>query len=334
APQPDDAVNPCDGSHCGPNSRCQATGKTFNCYCLPGFTGLPPNCTCIGDKCRVPAPPAAPADTSDSLIPEPKSHAPANPVPDSPHVHPDSTNYYCYPPNCELASSEEVPVTVLPDGVDPCDANLCGPYAICASQVGAFNCTCAPGYFGFPPKCQPECVSHDDCPETLACDDRRCHDPCTGNYGDNAVCQVKNHIPKCSCTQLLTGDPHISCNPQGTATGRSEEEHTEEFIEGTDYTTEIAGVTIVFPIEENDYTTEIAGVPIVFPVEGTDYTTEIAGIPIVFPVEDTEYTTEIADIPINLPVEDTEYTTEIADIPINVPIEGNNSIVVTTSPEE
>lgn len=37
-------------------------------------------------------------------------------------------------------------------------------------------------------------------------------DPCPGTCGQNAQCQVVNHLPSCSCLPFYTGDPYRYCN--------------------------------------------------------------------------------------------------------------------------
>lgn len=37
-------------------------------------------------------------------------------------------------------------------------------------------------------------------------------DPCPGTCGQNADCQVINHLPSCICRGGYTGDPFVFCN--------------------------------------------------------------------------------------------------------------------------
>src|SRR5207245_705861 len=41
---PQQPINPCAPSPCGPNSQCQSYGGTPQCTCHPGYSGSPPNC--------------------------------------------------------------------------------------------------------------------------------------------------------------------------------------------------------------------------------------------------------------------------------------------------
>ena len=73
-------------------------------------------------------------------------------------------------------------------------------------------CECQPGYFGKPPNCQPECLKNSDCTKNKACINQKCQDPCPGICGANAVCQVVDHNPICSCPAGYTGDPFNYCH--------------------------------------------------------------------------------------------------------------------------
>ena len=53
------------------------------------------------------------------------------------------------------------------------------------------------------------CTTDDDCPQTEACFNRDCVDPC--NCGTNAQCKVANHKPVCLCPEGYTGDPEVKC---------------------------------------------------------------------------------------------------------------------------
>lgn len=52
-----------------------------------------------------------------------------------------------------------------------------------------------------------------DCPQTRACSNNKCVDPCPGLCGQNALCQVANHNPTCYCINGYIGDPFVQCNP-------------------------------------------------------------------------------------------------------------------------
>ena len=95
--------------------------------------------------------------------------------------------------------------------IGSCEPNPCGPYSICTVLGPRPVCECQPGYFGKPPHCQPECLKSSDCTLDKACINQKCHDPCPGTCGANALCQVVNHNPICSCPPGFTGDPFVYC---------------------------------------------------------------------------------------------------------------------------
>ena len=55
------------------------------------------------------------------------------------------------------------------------------------------------------------CQTNDDCPQTEACNNRDCVDPC--NCGTNAQCYVRDHKPVCYCPVGFTGNPEVGCVP-------------------------------------------------------------------------------------------------------------------------
>ena len=60
----------------------------------------------------------------------------------------------------------------------------------------------------------PECVVNSDCLSDKACQRNKCINPCPGTCGINAVCQVLNHIPTCTCIENYIGDRcDCSCLP-------------------------------------------------------------------------------------------------------------------------
>lgn len=95
----------------------------------------------------------------------------------------------------------------------PCIPSPCGVNAECREQNGAGACVCSADYIGNPYEgCRPECVLNSDCPSNKACLKNKCQDPCPGTCGQNADCQVINHLPSCTCRPGYTGDPFNYCN--------------------------------------------------------------------------------------------------------------------------
>ncbi|KAJ4432717.1 hypothetical protein ANN_21354 [Periplaneta americana] len=209
--------NPCQPSPCGPNAVCQVAGDSPSCSCLPDFTGSPPNCrpecvsnsecashlACINQKCRDPCPGSCGANAECRVV----SHTPNCICPSGftgdPFVQ------------CLVQQSYIIQFTapVVPERPTPCVPSPCGPNAVCREQNGAGSCTCLPDYIGNPYEgCRPECVLNTDCPSNRACIRNKCQDPCPGTCGQNADCQVVNHLPSCTCRAGFTGDPFRFCN--------------------------------------------------------------------------------------------------------------------------
>lgn len=101
--------------------------------------------------------------------------------------------------------------TEAPPQIDPCRPSPCGPNSQCRTSDNHAVCSCLQGYVGAPPSCRPECVVSAECPQTRACVNQKCTDPCLGSCGLGARCEVINHSPICSCREGQTGDPFQSC---------------------------------------------------------------------------------------------------------------------------
>lgn len=96
------------------------------------------------------------------------------------------------------------------ESVDPCQRAQCGSNTECRNGI----CTCIQGYFGDPYSgCRPECLLNNDCPKLQACSRNKCIDPCRDNCGENAICEVINHIAMCQCPPDRTGNAFIKCTP-------------------------------------------------------------------------------------------------------------------------
>lgn len=94
------------------------------------------------------------------------------------------------------------------DVIDNCNPSPCGTNAIC--NDGA--CSCIEEHHGDPyVGCRPECVLSTDCPREKACVRNKCVDPCPGTCATNAICDVINHVPMCSCPQGMTGNAFYNC---------------------------------------------------------------------------------------------------------------------------
>ena len=97
--------------------------------------------------------------------------------------------------------------------INPCVPSPCGANALCKERNNAGSCVCLPEFIGNPyEECRPECILNSDCPSNKACINQKCRDPCPGTCGQNADCQVINHLPSCTCIPGFTGDPFRYCN--------------------------------------------------------------------------------------------------------------------------
>lgn len=91
---------------------------------------------------------------------------------------------------------------------DPCNPSPCGPNSVCNNGA----CSCITGYHGDPYLgCRPECVYNTDCPLDKGCSKNKCINPCVGTCGQNAICEVMNHVPMCSCPKGMSGNAFVEC---------------------------------------------------------------------------------------------------------------------------
>ena len=216
-------LDPCYPSPCGPNAQCRVINLTPSCSCLAEFVGSPPNCrpecsinaecpsnlACIREKCRDPCPGSCGAVALCNV----HNHIPICRCPESYTGNPFS---YCQPlppprngiftPPNFLANVNILASTPLK--VDPCNPSPCGPNALCLNGV----CSCLAEFHGDAYSgCRPECVLNNECPKDKACIKNKCSDPCPGICGENAICNVINHIPMCTCIPKYAGNAFIRC---------------------------------------------------------------------------------------------------------------------------
>lgn len=93
--------------------------------------------------------------------------------------------------------------------IDLCNPSPCGSNAECNNG----QCTCLLEYHGDPfIACRPECTLSSDCQRDQICVRKKCVNPCPSTCGPNAICEVVNHIPMCSCPTGYTGNSFVSCN--------------------------------------------------------------------------------------------------------------------------
>lgn len=248
----DKCVDPCPGS-CGSNARCEVIKHTPTCSCLEGYTGDPftycqqkpqeiepikqdpcnPSpcgsnaecvsgiCSCIQEYYGDPYRECRPECVLNSDCPKDKAclrNKCQDPCPGT-----CGQNAECAVINhistctCLQGYQGNAFVLCIPVPTDvpknPCNPSPCGSNSQCREVNSQPVCSCVPGYIGSPPTCRPECISSSECPLNMACLNQKCIDPCPGTCGFNALCQVINHNPVCSCPSTQTGDPFTRCLP-------------------------------------------------------------------------------------------------------------------------
>ena len=65
-----------------------------------------------------------------------------------------------------------------------------------------------------------ECVINFDCSSDKVCVNKKCQDPCPGLCGVNAYCNVRSHVPVCTCNAGVLGNPFTSCYRPAPTTPR------------------------------------------------------------------------------------------------------------------
>lgn len=213
--------DPCSPYPCGSNAQC----KNGICSCLPDYQGDPysgcqPECimnmdcaknkACIRNKCINPCQGTCATTAICDVI----NHIPMCSCPKG-----LTGNAFI---NCRIVESKYLSKKVTPPydcapcvtdspTRNPCFPSPCGPNSQCKELNGQAVCSCLANFIGIPPSCRPECIMSSECLLTQACLNEKCQDPCPGSCGLNAVCQVVNHNPICSCLLPYIGDPFTRC---------------------------------------------------------------------------------------------------------------------------
>ncbi|CAG7819415.1 unnamed protein product [Allacma fusca] len=221
-----DVLDPCSPSPCGPNTHCSVNaGGAAVCRCLPGnfpkpdtITGCGPQCTsdyecrsherCYGSKCVSACDPSPCGVNADCESYNHKSICKClrgytgDPFVQCAQQSPIARRIISVPNTQALASYS-----------NPCSPSPCGTNANCHVSGDRPVCTCAPGHQGNPlTYCsRGECSSNSECPSFKVCENFNCVNPCSTACGPNAACDVRNHIPVCSCPPGYTGDPVRHC---------------------------------------------------------------------------------------------------------------------------
>ncbi|EDW38768.1 GL14154, partial [Drosophila persimilis] len=198
------ADDPCNPSPCGSNAVC----RNGQCSCIPEYQGdpyvscrpesvlntdCPRDRACVRNKCIDPCP----GTCGVNALCEVTNHIPICRCPDRTS---GNAFFECRP----------VPAKPIIQQ-NPCQPTPCGPNSQCRVVQNTAVCSCLKDYVGSPPQCRPECVTNSDCPADQSCQNMKCRDPCPGTCGFNALCNVVNHSPFCSCPTGMSGNPFVSC---------------------------------------------------------------------------------------------------------------------------
>jgi hypothetical protein len=201
-----DQLETCNTITCGANTECRQKGGVLACVCLKGYYGNPligcrPECVistdcpmdkaCVNNKCLDPCPGTCGVGAICDVV----NHYPVC------HCPPGYTG------DAFISCSVQRDVVIR----NPCDPSPCGSNSKCLERNGYAICSCLDGYKGRPPFCQPECTISAECPQNRACINFECRDPCPGTCGVEALCEVLNHSPICTCRPGYEGNPFEVC---------------------------------------------------------------------------------------------------------------------------
>lgn len=172
------------------------------------------NKACIREKCVDPCPGSCGLAAICSII----NHTPICTCPEG-YIGDAFTSCQLAPPprkwqlilfKCSQFSIFIYTLAKIPILDDPCNPSPCGSNTQCNNGI----CACLPEYHGDPYfGCRPECVLNSECPREKACLRSKCINPCPGTCAQNAICEVINHIPMCSCPAGMEGNAFVQCRP-------------------------------------------------------------------------------------------------------------------------
>lgn len=228
----DEIRDPCQPTPCGLYSQCRNSNGIPSCSCIQNYFGAAPNCrpectinpecqsnkACIREKCVDPCPGSCGINAQCAVI----NHTPICTCP-AEYIGDPFTNCQPAPPPRKANKlskwmshhSSQIYYFIIflarePVFDDPCNPSPCGPNANCLDGI----CSCLPEYHGDPYSlCRPECVLNSDCARDRACLRSKCVNPCPGTCASNAICEVLNHIPMCTCPNGMEGNAFTQCRP-------------------------------------------------------------------------------------------------------------------------
>ncbi|ROT61488.1 hypothetical protein C7M84_020740 [Penaeus vannamei] len=231
-------ANPClVDDPCSRNAECYAAQHRAQCRCPSGLQGdgyteclvigcrahseCPSDRGCINNQCISPCAyedPCSPTAECVNHEHEARCRCPPGTT-GNPKVQ-------CIPivePECRVDGDCESQLACIDERcVNPCAVlDPCDDTAICkvvdTLPVRTMLCVCPDGMVieqggscDLLPPIKPGCTSDPECPSDKACFNGFCKDPCM--CGPNAVCDIVEHHPVCSCKRGYEGDPEIRCD--------------------------------------------------------------------------------------------------------------------------
>ena len=229
-------VNPCLISEsCGTNAECFVRNHEAFCRCQSGFKGnaqhtchiigcysnsdCPSDHACVNSQCVNPCLRDNPCSTRANCIVQ--NHLPIckcqNQLSGNPYVGCQSRPQ----PECrEDGDCPSLTACINNKCQNPCTAiEPCTAPAECRVlpnySVRSMVCVCPSGYISSGSgTCKPiiinaDCRRDSDCTPEKACINALCKDPCA--CGTNAVCNIRDHKPICSCLPGYDGNPEAHC---------------------------------------------------------------------------------------------------------------------------
>ena len=205
----------CDFLKCGPHAVCIANNHVAQCQCPPGPYAGDPNDPASGCKTvpcvyNIDCPPTQLCNrlthTCYDVCEEDSCGSNAVCIAEDHHA-------VCRcPPGFRANPLPEVECVAT----EVCSPNPCHSSALCEGSPSGHICRCPPGLVGDPytSGCRPEgnCPNGDsDCPPQSACLAGRCVNPCDGACGPNAICNVENRKPVCTCPLKFEAGPSGGC---------------------------------------------------------------------------------------------------------------------------
>lgn len=232
---------------CAVNAECYGTNHRAACRCASGFEGNPlhrceriecvqnSDCplsrSCVNRHCVDPCAQSSQICAQNAICTVRDHHAACR----CPESHPlgDPTSYcqrrpiFQDKPECEIDPDCPSRMACIRQTCqDPCtELHPCTSSSRCSVldtvPVRTMVCECPDGWVPeingecrpIPLPSPPGCTSDADCPDSEACINRQCHNPC--DCGLHATCFVRNHRPICSCEEGMEGNPNIACRTVG-----------------------------------------------------------------------------------------------------------------------